>query len=217
VRDVVVLGDANVDLVLRGDVVPRFGQAEQLLDAADLTLGGSGSIVACGLATLGLDVSVVAAVGDDPFGDLTLELLRERGVGVDHVVRRVGVPTGLSVILSGAERAILTNPGAVATLTADDVPPALLAQTRHVHAASPYLVTRLRPDLPRLLELARRAGATTSLDTNDDPARRWADLPALLSAADVVLPNDSELLHWARALGTETADWALAATLVAAR
>ena len=34
-RRVLVVGDANPDLVLRGDVVPRFGQAEQLLDAAD--------------------------------------------------------------------------------------------------------------------------------------------------------------------------------------
>ena len=32
---VLVAGDANLDLVLRGDVVPRFGQAEQLLDGAN--------------------------------------------------------------------------------------------------------------------------------------------------------------------------------------
>ncbi len=43
---VLVVGDANVDLVLAGDVVPRFGQAEQLLDAASLVLGGSASIAA---------------------------------------------------------------------------------------------------------------------------------------------------------------------------
>ena len=44
--DVLILGDLNPDLVLTGDVVPRFGQAEQLLDAADLLLGGSGAITA---------------------------------------------------------------------------------------------------------------------------------------------------------------------------
>ena len=46
VIDVLVLGDLNPDLVLRGDVVPRFGQAEQLLDAATLVLGGSAAITA---------------------------------------------------------------------------------------------------------------------------------------------------------------------------
>lgn len=213
--DVLVLGDANPDLVLRGDVVPRFGQAEQLLDAADLTLGGSGAIAACGLARLGLDVALVAAVGTDAFGELTLDHLRTAGVDVRHVVRRDEVPTGLSVILSGEDRAILTLPGAIPTLGPDDVPD--LAGARHVHAASPYLVTALRPALPALLGAARSAGATTSLDTNDDPARSWADLRALLGAADVALPNEGELLAWAAALGGEpVADWAAAAALVAA-
>jgi ribokinase len=35
--DVLVVGDANPDLVLTGDVVPRFGQEEQLLERADLS------------------------------------------------------------------------------------------------------------------------------------------------------------------------------------
>ena len=50
--DVLILGNLNPDLVLTGDVVPRFGQAEQLLDGADLLLGGSGAITAHGLACL---------------------------------------------------------------------------------------------------------------------------------------------------------------------
>ena len=54
--DVVVIGDANLDLVLRGDVVPRFGQVEQLLESADLVLGSSAGICASGLARLGIDV-----------------------------------------------------------------------------------------------------------------------------------------------------------------
>jgi ribokinase len=210
---VVVLGDANPDLVLRGDVVPRFGQAEQLLDAADLTLGGSGAIMAAGLARLGVDVCLVAAVGEDTFGELTLALLAEHGVAVEHVVRRSDVATGLSVVLSADERAILTHSGAIATLTAGDVPDGLLEQARHVHVASPYLVARLRPDLPRLL---RQAGSST-VDTNDDPARTWADLEALIDAADTLLPNDAEVVLWARSLGHDTDDWRAAARLVAAR
>jgi hypothetical protein len=47
--DVLVVGDANPDLVLPGDVRPRFGQAEQLRTAADLVLAGSAGIVAAGL------------------------------------------------------------------------------------------------------------------------------------------------------------------------
>ena len=53
--DLLVLGDCNPDLVVRGgDLRPRFGQAEQLVDEARLVVGGSGAIMACGAARLGL-------------------------------------------------------------------------------------------------------------------------------------------------------------------
>ncbi|MFC7496269.1 MULTISPECIES: carbohydrate kinase family protein [unclassified Nocardioides] len=212
-HDVVVLGDANPDLVLRGDVVPRFGQAEQLLDSADVTLGGSGAIMAAGLARLGVDVALVAAIGTDAFGDLTLDLLEQHGVATEHVVRRTAVGTGLSVVLAADSRAILTHPGAIDSLTAADVPAGLLEAARHVHVASPYLVTGLRPELPRLLA----AAASSTVDTNDDPRRAWEDLPDLLDAARTVLPNDGEVLHWAAALGHPADDWLEAARIVAAR
>ena len=48
--DLMVVGDVNPDLVLRGDAWPEFGQVEQLVDDAQLVIGGSGAIMAC-LAT----------------------------------------------------------------------------------------------------------------------------------------------------------------------
>jgi hypothetical protein len=66
--EVLVIGDANPDLVLSGDVEPRFGQVEKLVDAADLVLGGSAAIVATGLARLGVPTALAATVGDDAFG-----------------------------------------------------------------------------------------------------------------------------------------------------
>ena len=57
---VLVVGDANPDLLLTGDVVPRFGQEEQLLEGAELVLGGSAAITASGLARLGCRVSLAA-------------------------------------------------------------------------------------------------------------------------------------------------------------
>ena len=65
--DLLVLGDVNPDLILTGDVVPAFGQAEQLLDGATLSVGGSGAITACGAARLGLRVAMCVLVGDDVY------------------------------------------------------------------------------------------------------------------------------------------------------
>ncbi len=199
--DVLVVGDANPDLVLRGDVVPRFGQAEQLLDTADLVLAGSAGIVAAGTARLGLRTALVAHVGRDLFGQLVVSALAERGVDVTGLHVEDDVPTGLSVVLSApADRAILTRLGALTRLDPDAVGDDLLARARHVHVASWFLLPGLAARGAGLLARARAAGCTTSLDTNWDPARRWAGVREALAVTDVLLPNEAELVALAGAL-----------------
>lgn len=197
---VFVVGDANPDLVLRGDVVPRFGQVEQLLDEAALVIGGSAAITAHALARLGRPVSLVAAVGADAFAAGLREQLSAAGVDL-LLSERPDAPTGLSVILGrGDDRAILTLPGAVPTLTAADVQSALDARpdVRHLHVSSLYLQPRLAGELAALLEAARRRGMSTSLDTNDDPSGSWQHVDALLPHLDLLLPNRREVLALAR-------------------
>lgn len=202
---VVVAGDANVDLVLRGDVVPRFGQAEQLADSGDLVLGGSASIAASGVARLGVPTSLVARVGADAFGTVTLDALRGCGVDVGSVEVADGEPTGLSVILSTPEdRAILTVPGTIPTLTGQRVTQVLDGRSARpglLHVASYFLQPGLARDLPGVLEQARAQGWHTSLDTNWDPAEEWAGLDAVLPHLDLLLPNRNELRAIAGALG----------------
>jgi sugar/nucleoside kinase (ribokinase family)/fructoselysine-6-P-deglycase FrlB-like protein len=198
--DLLVVGELNPDVIVRGgDVVPAFGQAEQLVDAADLVLGASGAIVACGAARLGLRVAYAGLVGDDRMGAFVLEGLAAAGVDTALVQRRSGERTGLGVHLvrDDGDRAMLTFPGLIAALRAGDVPAAALAAARHVHVASPFLQAALRPELAALLAAARAAGATTSLDPNWDPAGDFA-LDDVLPHLDVLLPNAEELRRVAR-------------------
>ncbi|QNO37698.1 bifunctional hydroxymethylpyrimidine kinase/phosphomethylpyrimidine kinase [Protaetiibacter sp. SSC-01] len=214
---VLVAGDANLDLVLRGDVVPRFGQAEQLLEGADLVLGSSAGICAAGLARLGVATSLVARVGDDVFGARTRELLEQAGVDTASVSVMSDEPTGVSVILSATDdRAILTLTGALARVTAHDVLAAADDAT-HLHVASFFLVPALAAELPRVLAELRSRGATTSLDTNWDPAEAWAGVAECLPHLDLLLPNAQEAIALARALGDEPADAVEAARSLAAR
>jgi sugar/nucleoside kinase (ribokinase family) len=192
--DLLSLGDCNPDLVLMGgDLVPAFGQREQLVDRAVLTIGGSAAIMACGAARLGLETALVAAVGRDPHGDYVVGAVAGRGVDVSGV-RRVGSPTGITVLLSrGDDRAILTATGAMNDLTAADVSREQLAGVRHLHIASYFLLDGLRPGLPGLVAAAREGGVTVSLDPQDDPAGRWrSGLPELLPHLDVLFVNESE-------------------------
>ncbi|MFI5952337.1 carbohydrate kinase family protein [Cryptosporangium sp. NPDC051539] len=193
--DVLIVGDANPDLVLRGDVVPRFGQVEQLLTDADLVLGGSAAITASGCARLGLRTALLARVGDDVFGTVTRGWLRDRGVALENPRPGTAEPTGLSVILSSPDdRSILTLPGTIPTLAPDDVSDELLARTRHLHVASVFLQPALAEGLAGVMARARAAGVSTSVDTNWDPAEKWGGIREVLAATDVFLPNAAELL-----------------------
>jgi sugar/nucleoside kinase (ribokinase family) len=202
--DLLVIGDCNPDVLVTGpDVTPVFGQQEKLVDSIALVVGGSASITAIAASRLGLRVALVAAIGDDAAGNFMLAELSRAHIDTRGVAVRTQRPTGMTIALSrGEDRAILTAEGAIGTLTAADVPADLLAQARHVHVSSYFLLERsLGPGLAGLLAAARAAGATTSLDTNWDPAGTWGAefFPDVLSQASLLLPNEAEALHIAGA------------------
>lgn len=211
-----VLGDANPDLILRGDVIPRFGQAEQLLDAADLMLGGSAAITAHGLARLGRPTRLAAVIGADTFGDLVCSTLSAAGVDVSAIRRVDDRPTGVTVILARhADRAILTFLGTITGLGVEaavtELERAARDGARHVHVSSFFLQPELAGRLAEVLARAHRLGLSTSLDTNYDPAERWDGLRPVLPHLDLLLPNRTEVCALASALEGARIDEPIAA------
>jgi sugar/nucleoside kinase (ribokinase family) len=193
--DLLVLGDINPDLVVADpEMLVVFGQTERLVDEAELTIGGSGAIMACAAARLGLRTAIAGVVGDDLFGEFMTRALVDRGIDTSGVVVDATRGTGLTVILARpGDRAILTFPGAIAAMRADQVGQELLARPRHVHVSSYFLQTALAPGLPTLLASVRDAGGTTSVDPNWDPSEAWdGGLHELLPQVDVLLPNAAE-------------------------
>jgi sugar/nucleoside kinase (ribokinase family) len=211
--DVLVLGDANPDLILRGgDLAAVSGQREAVVEGAVLTVGGSGAIFACGAARLGLRVALVGVIGDDVFGGYIREELRSRGVDVGGLVVRTGRPTGVSVVLSrGGDRGTYTAPGTIAELRAEDIDVSLLAAARHIHVSSFFLQDALRSELAGLLDGARSSGSTTSLDPNWDPSEMWdGGILDVLHRVDVFLPNATEATRIAATQDVEAAVQVLA-------
>jgi sugar/nucleoside kinase (ribokinase family) len=207
--DLVVLGDVNPDVVVQGDdLVPAFGQAEHIVDSIRLTVGGSGAILACGAARLGLRVALVGVVGDDMFGRFMREQLIAKGVDVSGLRIDPELPTGATVVLSQpGDRAMLTATGTISSLGPEAlVLPAVLG-ARHIHVSSYFLQLGLAPHLPDLFAQARDRGVSTSIDPNWDPSGVWdTDLRPLLGLVDVFLPNAMEAT---RLTGTSDLDRAL--------
>jgi sugar/nucleoside kinase (ribokinase family) len=206
--DLLVVGDCNPDLVLRGgDVEPAFGQVERIVDEAELTIGGSGAIAACGAARLGLATALASVVGADPLGRFMLDALTQRDVDVSGVIERAEARTGVTVVLvRGSDRAMLTAPGTITELTPELVDRRLLRAARHVHVSSYFLQDGLRPGMADLLREARRAGATTSVDPNWDPSEQWdGGLLDLLDETTILFVNAEEAKRIGRADDVEEA------------
>ncbi len=192
--DLLIIGEINPDIILRGpDVTPVFGQVEKMVEAAELTIGSSSVITACGAARLGLKVAFVGVVGDDVYGRYMLEAMQERGIDAAHCIIDPTIQTGCTVILAkpDGDRAILTFSGAIAALQPQQVNRDLLAQTRHLHVGSYFLLDGLRDGLPDIFAAAHARGVTTSLDTNWDPRDQW-QAETILPHCDVLLPNAAE-------------------------
>lgn len=193
-KPVLVAGEINADLVFTGcNELPAFGR-EVLVDGFRQGPGSSSMICAMGMARLGDSVLFAGVAGQDSWGDYCIDALR--GAGIDtHAVRRdATLRTGLTVALSAAhDRALVTYPGAIAALRAEDIGDDLLRQAGHLHVSSYYLQRGLQPGLGALLARARVCGVTTSLDPGFDPAQQWGSaLRELLPLLDVFLPNALE-------------------------
>ena len=193
-KSVLVVGEVNPDLILRGDQFPVAGK-EVLVDDCVMTLGSASAICAMGLARLGDPVTFIGKVGADPWGDYCVDTMIAAGIDATTIVRDPALKTGVTVsITSARDRALVSYIGAIGALRAADVPDDAFLGARHLHVSSYFLQEGLRPGCRSLFARARAAGLTTSLDPGFDPSERWGgDLLETLSEVDLFFPNEVEI------------------------
>lgn len=186
---VVVVGDLAVDVV----VAP----AEPLRPDGDrparitTSAGGAGANTAAWLAAAGVDVTLVARVGDDPAGRGAVAGLGGAGVRAAVAVDPEAPTATVVVLLEGSHRTMLSDRGAAARLAPADLPP--LQGIDHVHLSG-YVLRDAgsRAAGVAALAAARAAGATTSLDPQATGLLDRAVLRGL-GPVDLLLPNADEL------------------------
>ena len=154
-KQILVIGELNVDLIVSGlPTLPVLGQ-ELLCDDFQMALGSSSAICASWLVALGAAVDFWGKVGHDPYGDFVVSELERRGIGTDGVIHDPDIRTGVTVALTyPQDRAMFTYLGSIAALRLDDLDLSLLARYDHLHSASIFLQRGLRPGLPALYQAA---------------------------------------------------------------
>jgi sugar/nucleoside kinase (ribokinase family) len=195
VRQVVVVGELNVDFILHNYQAFPVPGREVLVDDFRTELGSASAICAVGLARLGVRVAFIGRVGCDAWGDFCVDALCREGVDVSGIAYDDDLKTGVTVSISStAERALVTYPGSIASLTLAHLADLTFQGEGHLHISSYYLQAGLRPGCRELFQRATSAGWTTSLDPGCDPDDRWdEDLYETLREVDVFFPNDIEL------------------------
>ena len=186
--NIVVIGSANTDMVIRVPALPPPG-ATILGDHFRVVAGGKGANQAVAAARLGADVSFITRLGRDSFGEQAREQYLAEGINLDYLRWDEDQPTGVALILvdERGENMIAVAPGANKHLSTDDVIAAEAAI-----AAADCLLLQLEIPLDTVIqaaELGKKHGTLVIL--NPAPARPLTQ--SLLAQVDVLTPNQSEL------------------------
>jgi sugar/nucleoside kinase (ribokinase family) len=224
-KPVVVVGDANVDLVIH---LPD--RKRKKTDRTDLTLaepklygGGTGANVSVALARLGVPVAFVGAVGDDGYGRFVRDELAAEGIDVHglHTLADAYTPMVIALIQPDGERLLTVWPperGADVRLAAEHLDTQLLTTAAWLHTSGMCLRhSPMRETTLRAMQIASDAGVPVSFDLNLRlELWGWRDhiretIERAIDLSDVIFGNaDEEIVPVARVASIEAAAHILA-------
>lgn len=184
---IVVIGSANMDMVVKTDHIPVPGETV-LSGSFFMNPGGKGANQAVAAARLGADVSFISRLGTDLFGKQFSGLLADEGINTRYLVSDALLPTGVALITvdKKGENSIVVAPGANAGLTIDDMEQALPAI-----ADADFVLMQLETPVNVVEYVAAYAASVhTPVVLNPAPAAPLSE--KLLSHIDILTPNETE-------------------------
>lgn len=187
VPKITVIGSSNTDLVVKAPKLPAPG--ETVLGSEFIVApGGKGANQAVAIARLGGDVTFVAKLGMDNFGDQRLEDFKRDGMSTEFVFRDAEPPSGVALIFvdDEGENMIVAVQGANARLLPGDVD-----RARSAIAGADMLVLQLETPM-ETVEHAVNIASENSVPVILNPAPGRELAPALIGKIDYITPNETE-------------------------
>jgi ribokinase len=185
-KNIVVVGSTNVDLIIKGDKIPK--QGETVLGGTFYkAAGGKGANQAVAASRAGGNVTFISCVGNE-YGDESIEGFRKDGINVDYVKKDPEVATGIALILvdKNGENSISVASGANLSLTVSDI-----QKAQQIIMDSDVLLMQLEIPIEVVEEAARIASSSgVKIILNPAPAQALSD--ELLKQVTILTPNESE-------------------------
>lgn len=186
---IAVIGSCMVDVTSYIDQIPVAGETREV-KGFHLGCGGKGANQAIAAAKLGMDVFMLAKIGDDIFGEMTFKNFQLYNVNTKHIKAVKEVSNGIATIIVDcfSQNRILINKGANSFLVSADITNAaedikqcdLLILQLEINLSTVYAAIEFAVEhhIPVLL--------------NPAPAVKKLDV-AMACKCDFFVPNETEL------------------------
>ncbi len=184
---ITVVGSSNTDLVAKTPKLPSPGETV-IGSKFIIAPGGKGANQAVAIARLGGDVTFVAKLGMDDFGDQAVNNFKKDNINTDFIFRTPNSPSGVALIFvdDTGENVIVAVQGANAELLPKDV-----EKAKPIIEHSDALVLQLEVPLETVayaVSIAKSAKIPVVL--NPAPGKKLdSDLIELI---DYLTPNETE-------------------------
>lgn len=171
--DVIALGELLIDFTMNG-------QSEQGNNMFEACPGGAPCNVLALLNKMGKKTAFIGKVGKDQFGALLRDTITEAGIGASNLMVDENVNTTLAFVHTfpdgDREFSFYRNPGADMMLTADEVNPEVVKDTKVFHFGTLSMTHEgVREATKKAVETAKANGCLVSFDPNLRPPL-WSSL-----------------------------------------
>lgn len=194
---VLVVGSAVIDIVCKfeddlkikkDELTLKLG-SKYNLDLIEFSVGGSALNVACNLANLDNEVSLVSRIGKDLYGNYILDFLKKHKVKSYLVYDKEN--TGFSVILmKDGEKIALVSKGASENLEVKDI------KEEYVKNSDVIIATSCGKNsfqiYKRLFELSKKYNKFFVFNPSISVIRRERNLLKIFKDAELIILNDEE-------------------------
>jgi ribokinase len=184
---IVVIGSSNTDMIVSLDRLPQPGETV-LGGDFQTSAGGKGANQAVSAARAGGDVTFIARLGQDSWGDKALAGFVQDHINVQHVIRDASSPSGVALIFvsRSGQNSIAVAGGANNRLSPSDI-----KKAARTIAAAAMIVLQLETPLETVaaaIALAAQKGVPVIL--NPAPAQHLPE--DILRLISILTPNETE-------------------------
>ncbi|MVM32967.1 ribokinase [Spirosoma sp. HMF4905] len=186
-NQILVIGSSNTDMVVKTQKLPAPGETV-LGGTFFMNPGGKGANQAVAAARLGGQVTFVAKVGDDIFGQQAVTGFQQEGINTRYILTDAEHPSGVALINVDAsgENCITVAPGSNAHLQANET-----AEALQTMASDTLVLLQLEIPLSTVEHVVKQA-ARRGLRVILNPAPAQALPTDLFQHLFLITPNETE-------------------------